>query len=364
MCLTPNLLPGGELVACHKCEICRKNKVNDWIGRCVAESKMADHTASVTLTYGRNETGESLYEQALYLTYSDVQKYFKKLRAAGFKFKYLVAGEYGSRKGRAHWHALLFFEGAVPDYENEKRVFDTWWPHGYSFWQRVTGQDDDGLSVEEVVVSGISYVCKYVQKDAKDPEKQGMLRMSKKPPLGSGWFLRLAQRYVDDGLAPRDLFYSFADVVDRETGKRRQYMIPPHSATATLFFEEWLRLWQKTYPGKHPPHAEALEKYLDKKARAEMDRDPDLIARDVVDPLPIPKVPEGAAGVRYDDVAKTYLCDVGAEMYYVSVSTDFKEEGKSYWRKSETKDPVQIGAHVNSLRRWIRDMILIGAFPE
>ena len=26
----------------------------------------------------------------------------------------MIAGEYGERKGRAHWHAVLFFKGKVP----------------------------------------------------------------------------------------------------------------------------------------------------------------------------------------------------------------------------------------------------------
>ena len=62
----------------------------------------------VTLTYKGDVPG------SVTLLTADVQKFVRSLRKAGHKVRYMIAGEYGERKGRAHWHAVLFFKGKVP----------------------------------------------------------------------------------------------------------------------------------------------------------------------------------------------------------------------------------------------------------
>ena len=38
----------------------------------------------------------------------DLQRFFKRLRKAGFKFRYVASGEYGDRTKRPHFHIALF----------------------------------------------------------------------------------------------------------------------------------------------------------------------------------------------------------------------------------------------------------------
>ena len=38
----------------------------------------------------------------------DLQRFFKRLRKAGFKFKYVASGEYGDISRRPHFHIALF----------------------------------------------------------------------------------------------------------------------------------------------------------------------------------------------------------------------------------------------------------------
>lgn len=96
MCITPTTLPSGSVVPCRNCWQCRKDRVDDWIGRCIAESQFSTKVYSVTLTY-REGTPNSAT-----LVYSDVQKFLKLLRFDQYKVRYFCAGEYGTKKGRAH----------------------------------------------------------------------------------------------------------------------------------------------------------------------------------------------------------------------------------------------------------------------
>ena len=124
MCLNPILLPNGQEVACHQCWQCVRRRIDDWQGRCIAESLTSRAAHVVTLTYGRDRRyGAADHLQAAVLTYSDVQRFLKHLRGYGDRaakkhpVRYFCCGEYGHMKGRAHWHCLLFWQGEVPDIE-------------------------------------------------------------------------------------------------------------------------------------------------------------------------------------------------------------------------------------------------------
>ena len=88
----------------------------DWQGRCIAEAATAKAAFAVTLTYGRDAMGEKLHERAVVMTYSDVQRYLKLLRRHRYTVRYFCAGEFGSEKGRVHWHIILFFWRAPAAY--------------------------------------------------------------------------------------------------------------------------------------------------------------------------------------------------------------------------------------------------------
>lgn len=240
MCISPNKLSDGTLVACRKCRLCRDNAIKDWAGRCIAESKTSKCAYFVTLTYGRDEYGDSGHIRAAVLTYSDIQKYFKRLRKTVGKFKYFAVGEYGSKKGRAHWHLILFMDAAIPDIELDRHYIEKHWPYGWSFFK-------------EFNYKQAYYCCKYVYKGVDDPLAMSMHQMSKKPPIGHEYFQRLADSYVEAGIAPQDLFYSFAEV-RKQDGKPVVFKMG--GKTAENFCERFLTQWQAKY-GK------SLQDYVD-----------------------------------------------------------------------------------------------------
>lgn len=268
MCQAPGVLSDGTEISCRKCWQCLERKVDDWVGRCIAENKTSSAAHSITLTYGRDEHGNEDHMRAAWLTYSDVQKFFKRLRFDGYQFRYLVAGEYGSTKGRAHWHLLIFWLGKVPPHElttsrqNQRRFENKYWPHGFQHWEKPTARS-------------IRYVCKYIQKDIGKDERQGHLSMSKKPPLGDAYFRALAAQYAKQGLAPQDLTYRFPEVKNEKGAPKIFYM---SDTTAENFLGYYVEAW-KTYQGGHLPNSQLVEAYQDKLAALVSTPKPDTFRR-------------------------------------------------------------------------------------
>ena len=252
MCITPCTLDNGEMVACRYCWQCRKNRVNDLVGRCIAEQEYSSQTLAVTMTYGGD------VKAAATLIYEDFQKFMKRLRKK-YSVRYIVAGEYGSKKGRAHWHAILFFRGKAPqikptisDCEGDDICLErnlNWkhWPHGFVLFQQPSYR-------------AFSYLLKYVLKDQQQQVAVTHLAMSKKPPLGFEYVDDYAQRYVDDGLAPQHYFYKFPHVFDA-AGRRRQFLM--QGKTRENFVTSFQSKWQEQ-KGTPPPYSEALEEFNDK----------------------------------------------------------------------------------------------------
>lgn len=264
MCLNPVKISDVGVVACRECWQCRETKVDDWVGRNIAESKTAKAAHVVTLTYGNDETtGDIDHIRASVLTYSDVQKYLKYLRADGFPVRYFVVGEYGSLKGRAHWHIILYWQENVPDHVLRENFSQKHWPHGWSYWDKSTPE-------------AVRYACKYLLKDASDDAKQGWGPMvSKKPPLGHQYFQELALQYVEQGLSPQSLFYSFPDVrrvprgMKASTLKQFKATYKPvqfHMAgkTAENFLQRFIDLWEERF-NDLPPRSDVVWDFMDGK---------------------------------------------------------------------------------------------------
>ena len=125
MCINPSYVwqcIGSEWrkqpIACRQCWRCKKNRINDYVGRCLAEAATSLHVCAITLTYApRDDLADKV------LNPRHFQLFMKLLRRAGHKVRYLVAGEYGDLKGRSHFHALLFFTEMQP---GDKPVVYNW----------------------------------------------------------------------------------------------------------------------------------------------------------------------------------------------------------------------------------------------
>ena len=97
-------------VPCGKCPACLSRRTSVWTFRLKTQAKNANTSHFVTLTY---DTRFVPITKRGFLTLDkrDVQLYFKRLRKSHPKevqIKYYLAGEYGSKTLRPHYHIILF----------------------------------------------------------------------------------------------------------------------------------------------------------------------------------------------------------------------------------------------------------------
>ncbi|WP_143042791.1 rolling circle replication-associated protein [Paracoccus alkenifer] len=173
----------------------------------------------MTLTYApRDDLADKILHSKHF------QLFMKLLRRAGHKVRYFVVGEYGDLKGRAHFHAILFFQRLLPrvdqyplydrgisprykdDYPAGKSQDDApfcdeipqmrmthirEWPHGHI---KVDWRADE---------RAIRYICKYLLKGTKEY----WFSLSKKPALGHEWFQEKAKLARDLAVLPSGFEY-------------------------------------------------------------------------------------------------------------------------------------------------------------
>lgn len=272
VCVSPVQLPSRVWVACGQCAMCRHNRTNDFVGRCLAEQCSADETVALTLTYSGDVVG------ATSLYYRDVQLMLKRLRKDGFSVRYICAGEHGELKGRAHWHMVLFFRGKRPGVPFERRFSWKYWPHGFAFAQHAN-------------YDGFRYVCKYLLKEDEIRGYRKVLRLSKRPPIGAEFFQELADRMVRGGFAMHSPEYAFAHCTRRcpdGVYRARKFWLTGRSFE--LFAERYCASWQEAY-GAPPPDSDFLwSAYYDGLVRAAVDFDERAVQR-VIKPAPVSVVP-------------------------------------------------------------------------
>lgn len=177
-------------VSCGECWQCRLTKVNDYVGRCLAEAYVSDHTAAVTLTYADGHAGSP----EKWLHKEHFPKFIRALRDRHHRLRYLCVSERGSKgTERLHFHALLFFRGPRPDWKQGGRSWDKAWPWGH---MNVDWTADD---------RALRYTLKYVLKNAD----QGSYwkTSSLKPALGHDWLMAKADLAISQGVMPTSFLY-------------------------------------------------------------------------------------------------------------------------------------------------------------
>lgn len=149
-----------QLVPCGKCLACLSHKKREWSMRFSHEFSYYRQSNSMflTLTYNKENLPDNYS-----LCKRDYQNYLKRLRKAGYKFKYMVAGEYGILKGRPHYHLVIF---GIPNenplkirdlytikdckYKTDKTLFQKW--------------NKGKIQIGYVSNKSIEYCCKYILK--------------------------------------------------------------------------------------------------------------------------------------------------------------------------------------------------------
>lgn len=167
-CLEP--IPTDSWVPCRKCRACLQSRVSEkMIVSVFAAAEYRSKGQFLTLTYRDDELPVGL-------NHSHFAGFMKRLRfydpTPGVKFH--VAGEYGEKSGREHFHVLIYNHKYPID------LVERAWGRGFVY---------DGT----LTPKSIKYVSGYVCKKGYDPGS------GKRPPYGR------TSCNVPDGLTPEEI---------------------------------------------------------------------------------------------------------------------------------------------------------------
>lgn len=197
--------PGAFLAPCGHCLGCQLDYSRTWADRLLMELQYHDSAYFVTLTYDDDHVPRVVADykddgtpiEHLSLVKRDAQLWMKRLRKqfSNDKIRFFLAGEYGSKTFRPHYHAIVFGlhlgdlqllkkSALGDDYYVSPRLSRTW-PNGFSMVAAVTWQS-------------CAYVTRYVTKKVGtgkrfDYEHAGIeppfSLMSNRPGLGLQYYL-------------------------------------------------------------------------------------------------------------------------------------------------------------------------------
>lgn len=92
-----------QYVPCGKCGFCLKKAIDSWCLRLSHEMEISSSAFFITLTYDDEHlpSGSELSKR-------DLQLFIKRLRKRNPGIRYFAIGEYGTEKGRPHYHAVIY----------------------------------------------------------------------------------------------------------------------------------------------------------------------------------------------------------------------------------------------------------------
>lgn len=197
MCYKPIYLPFLDLfVPCGKCLECSQSVSTEWALRICLEASLYERNCCLTLTYN-----DAHLPDGGLLCPRDYQLFLKRLRKAiaPAKVRYFLSGEYGDKRGRPHFHVILF--GYCPDdlvfkFSRKGRDFYTS-DFIQSVWAYESKEPTDFRyrdkyydTIGHILVGMVDwhtafYTAKYLQKLLfSNKEVPPFVRMSTRPGLG------------------------------------------------------------------------------------------------------------------------------------------------------------------------------------
>jgi len=196
------------------------------------EKAVTPFTMAVTLTYG-SDTQEQ-HDAAKVFHYRHISSFLKLLRKRAFdltgqngQIRFIACGELGSKKGRCHWHLVLFSqvnltklgefkqfpsgqvvaeEAEIISVDRKRRLHWDAWPYGF-------------VVIQEPDQDGIEYALKYAVKDQFGMEKSkatmretkaeayaaGYFRASRNPPIGQPFLDKKLAEWLQELVLPVSL---------------------------------------------------------------------------------------------------------------------------------------------------------------
>lgn len=214
-CITPFYhKDNGYSFPCGKCVYCKQRRASGWSFRLLHHLRKNPLASFVTLTYN-TEHVPITEKRRMSLNPKDVQLFLKRLRTIqerkekqlfekgfvtkyyGKKISYYLAGEYGSRFSRPHYHLIIF--NSNPTY-----IIKAWInpksskPIGTLYFGTVTQRS-------------VGYTLKYISKESKVPQYKGDDRVPEFQRMSKG----IGLNYVSDNIVR----WHLSDIFDRYYGQ-------------------------------------------------------------------------------------------------------------------------------------------------
>lgn len=181
---------------CGHCKHCMWVKRNIRASECAMELVASDWAYFLTLTVAPGEDRDKDAMDWL-LDIQHLQRFHKRCRInierqkGSFvgrectSWRYVQCGEYGSLRGRAHYHVVIFGNGERPHFNEGKFEHIPEWPYGH-------------VTIRSRVDRGVAfYLSKYMQKSQEDVT---CYSQSNVPALGTAYILGIAARNAGLGL--------------------------------------------------------------------------------------------------------------------------------------------------------------------
>lgn len=324
-------------VQCRKCQACIGARKRHWIGRMLAEETTATAVWFTTFTYAGGYDNVDAYV----INYADLQKTFKRLRKAGYKFKYVAVGEHGTAKERAHFHVAFYWQGTPPEITMDTNAQWQFWDHGHVNAQFPRSQQ-----------ACASYIMDYMNKDNLE---RAVMKYSKNPMLGENYLLEYARRHARAGLA---LFaqsdrFTIPNNLNRN-GDPFYYPVGRQTGMYDRMLKAYLNEWALHRPNQRLSLSEDVTEYL-----SEISQNPDLcspLVRDYLERVYDVQTIEGdtLAKFKYREndllkperqVAKhtVYSLDNLSLMIYANyvLAEIYNNHGETIWRGHVTNERIE-----------------------
>jgi hypothetical protein len=142
---------------CGKCEVCRRQKQQQWKLRLLLESIEHEHNTFVTWTYNDIHVKDEVSKD-------EVKRLIKRLRKlwyakTGKHIRHYTVAEYGTRGGRCHYHSIIF---GIPF--TEQQIFENAWRKNIGSRRKPVYASLGFIHARELTAARIGYCVKYSTK--------------------------------------------------------------------------------------------------------------------------------------------------------------------------------------------------------
>ncbi len=209
---------------------CLVTRSQIWTARILMEARMHQKSAFITLTYT-----DSHLPEGGHLSVHHLQQFIKDLRKKVHprKIRHLSIGEYGTLKGRPHYHAVIFGIGS----EELMHILPTVWLKG-------SVEPNPFKPLADLTDKSARYIARYCTKKTHSTKLNGRPKefqlQSRSPAIGDSYIEKVANIWKGSGLVP-------AHILKKVPSSLSEY-ISGIRGTYTKFQTNTIRINGKKYP--------------------------------------------------------------------------------------------------------------------